>query len=122
MQKSAVVKSLDGKIKELTVYIVLLPETGVKHFSIHVRKVKIKSSDFHGCSELDFLEKCEKLFAKFCVSRLHYIFDKTGQIIHKLNEIENQKVLFVKRDPKIDLKEGEIKYITTTLKRQMREV
>lgn len=85
----------------LKLFLVLMPETGEKHFKFASKCVLIKSSDFGKCNELEFLHHCKQAFNS--KRSLHYLYNQQGVLISSLDQITDGQVIFVKRNPLIDL-------------------
>ena len=57
----------------LSLFLVLLPKSGVKHSPIYTKTVQIRSKNFHACDDIDFLNLCREIFKE--PSKLNYIYD-----------------------------------------------
>ena len=111
---------VDTVVKEIMLFLVMLPNDGVFHGIPQVRFVKIISKNFAECNEFDFLAMCAKEIFK-TETKLNYIYNTKGKMITSLKHIKNKAIIFVKRGPGFNLTEREINVITRMLERNQRE-
>jgi hypothetical protein len=99
--------------KIMTLFLVLLPKGGVKHSPIYTKCVQIKSNDFNGCDDVDFLNLCREIFNES--GKLNYIYCQEGQLIERVDQIQDKSILFVKRDPGFNATEIEFNHVIVSV-------
>ena len=101
-------------MSNLSLFLVLLPNGGVKHSPIFTKTVQIKSKNFHACDDVDFLNLCCHIFRE--PNKLNYIYDQDGKLIERIQQIKDKSILFIKKDPGFNLNESEFNHVIVSVK------
>ena len=106
-------------LQALTLFLILLPQNGVRHSPIATRCVKIKSEDIYACSQDDFLTLCKEIFGEKG-GKLNFIYDQDGNNIESIKQIKDRSLVFLKRDHGFNLSEKDFSHVIRSLEREQR--
>ena len=104
----------------MTLFLIRLPDNGVKHCPIFTKCIRIKSEDIFACSQDDFMDLCQKIFLDKG-GKLNYIYDQDGNNIESIKQVKDRSLVFLKRNIGFKLTEKDFDNVIRSLEREQRE-